>query len=195
MQYIEHIISILRQLGAPGLLGLAFIDSAGIPTGGGPDWVIVVLLSARQMLADFLLIVPLAVLGSTIGCLVPYYLGRRGGEMVLRRFDASRRDAVRAKIARYGFWAMVFSVLAPPPYPMKVFIVSAGVFRMPLGTFVCAVLLGRCVRYSIVGYLAVRYGEQAGDLMREHVFIIAGVAAALIVCVLLVQNGRRRAMR
>ncbi len=195
MQYIEHTISILRQLGAPGLFGLAFIDSAGIPTGGGPDWVIVLLLSERQTLADFLLIVPLALLGSTIGCLVPYYLGRHGGEVVLSRFAAPRRAAVRAKVDRYGFWDTVFSVLAPPPYPMKVFIVSAGVFRMPLSTFVVAVLLGRCVRYSIVGYLAVRYGEQASELMQDHFVVIASAVAAIIACALLLQNWRRRAVR
>lgn len=192
MEYVEQLIRLLRELGVLGLLGLAFIDSAGIPTGGGPDWVIVVLLSENRTLVDFFMTVPLAVMGSTIGCLAPYYLGRRGGDVVLKRFDERRRERVRDKINRYGFWAMTFSVVAPPPYPMKLFIVSAGVFGMPVGKFAAAVFLGRSLRYSIVGYLAVCYGERASHLLRDHFLVIASVAAALVAVLIAVQSLRRR---
>ncbi len=194
MEYVEQLIRLLRELGVLGLLGLAFIDSAGIPTGGGPDWVIVLLLSEHRTLADFFMTVPLAVLGSTIGCLAPYYLGRRGGEIVLKRFDERRSELVRDKIDRYGFWAMAFSVLAPPPYPMKLFIVSAGVFGMPIGKFAAAVFLGRSLRYTVVGFLAVYYGEQASELLRDHFLVIASVVAALVTCVIVVQSLWRRAV-
>ncbi len=174
------------------MLGLAFVDSAGIPTGGGPDWVIVVLLSENRTLADLLMIVPMAVVGSTVGCLVPYYLGRRSGEVILRRFSREHRKSTRAMLDRYGFWAMVFSVVAPPPYPMKLFIVSAGVFGMPVGRFAAAVFLGRCLRYSAVGYLAVRYGEQTSDLLRDHFVVIVIVVVAVVACAIVVQVFRRR---
>jgi len=192
LEYVDQLIGLLRELGVLGLLGLAFIDSAGIPTGGGPDWVIVVLLSEEQTLVDFLMTVPLAVLGSTIGCLAPYYLGRRGGDVVLRRFDEKSSELVRDKIDRYGFWAVTFSVVAPPPYPMKIFIVSAGVFGMPVIKFAGAVFLGRSLRYSFVGYLAVCYGEQASQLMRDHFLVIASVVAAIVACAIAVQSLRRR---
>ncbi|MGY8826126.1 MAG: YqaA family protein [Candidatus Latescibacterota bacterium] len=192
MEYVDQLIRLLRELGVLGLLGLAFIDSAGIPTGGGPDWVIVVLLSQEQTLVDFLMTVPLAVLGSTVGCLGPYYLGRRGGDVVLRRFDEKSIERVRDKIDRYGFWAMTFSVIAPPPYPMKLFIVSAGVFGMPVIKFAGAVFLGRSLRYSVVGYLAVCYGEQASQLMRDHFLVIASALAAIVACAIAVQSLRRR---
>ena len=52
MHTIEHIISLLRQFGAPGLFGLALIDSAGVPTGGAPDWMLVLLLSEHSALSD-----------------------------------------------------------------------------------------------------------------------------------------------
>ncbi len=33
-------------------MGLAFVDSAGIPTGGGPDWVLLVTVSESQLRMD-----------------------------------------------------------------------------------------------------------------------------------------------
>ena len=68
-------------------MGRAFIDSAGIPTGGGPDWVLLVMVSESRLLMELLAFVPAAVVGSVAGCLVPYYIGRKGGHLVLKRFD------------------------------------------------------------------------------------------------------------
>ncbi|MBT4979988.1 MAG: DedA family protein [Gemmatimonadetes bacterium] len=192
MEFLEELIQFLRDLGAPGLMGLAFVDSAGIPTGGGPDWVLLVMVSESQLRMDLLLFVPAAVLGSSLGCLVPYHLGRRGGHLLLDRFEVGRQASVRDKIDRYGLWAVAFSVVAPPPYPMKLFILSAGVFGMPLSKFVLAVVMGRTLRYSMVGYLAVCYGERATELLRTNFATLAAVLAALAVIALLVQTVRNR---
>ena len=192
MGFLEELIRFLRDLGAPGLMGLAFVDSAGIPTGGGPDWVLLVMVSESQLLMELLLFVPVAVFGSTLGCLVPYHIGRRGGHLVLNRFEVERQETVRDKIDRYGLWAVAFSVVAPPPYPMKLFILSAGVFGMPLGKFVLAVVMGRTLRYSMVGYLAVCYGERATELLRTNFATLAAVLAGVVALFLLVQMVRKR---
>ena len=192
MHTIEHIISLLRQFGAPGLFGLALIDSAGVPTGGAPDWMLVLLFSEHSTLPDLIATVPLAVLGSSTGCMVPYYLGRRGGEVVLRRFDADRYRAMRARVDRYGFWSMVFSVMVPPPYPMKLVMVSAGVLRMPVKTFFGAVMLGRSIRYFVVGYVALRYGEQAIEVLGQHLSLVVGGFVGLIACLFILNRVRRR---
>ena len=189
---MQDLIAFLRSLGAPGLMGLAFIDSAGIPTGGGPDWMLLVMVSESQLLIELLAFVPAAVVGSATGCLIPYYIGRKGGHLVLKRFDADRRETVRDKIDRYGLWAVTFSVIAPPPYPMKLFILSAGGFGMPFGKFALAAVLGRTVRYSMVGYLAMRYGEKATELLRDHFAWVAVGLAAMIAIGLIAQALRQR---
>ena len=173
-------------------MGLAFVDSAGIPTGGGPDWVLLVMVSESQLRMDLLLFVPVAVLGSSLGCLVPYYLGRRCGHLLLERFEVERQASVRDKIDRYGLWAVAFSVVAPPPYPMKLFILSAGVFGMPLSKLVLAVVMGRTLRYFMVCYLAACYGERATELLRTNFATLAAVLAALGIIALLVQTVRNR---
>ena len=110
----------------------------------------------------------------------------------MERFEVERQASVRDKIDRYGLWAVVFSVVAPPPYPMKLFILSAGVFGMPLSKFVLAVVVGRTLRYSMVGYLAACYGERATELFRTNFATLAAVLAALAVIAVLVQTVRDR---
>ena len=42
MEYLERGLALLRAMGRPGLFALALVDSAGAPTGGGPDVLILV---------------------------------------------------------------------------------------------------------------------------------------------------------
>lgn len=168
MEYIDRGLALLRAMGLPGLLALALVDSAGVPTGGAPDVLILVQGVQARGMVEGLVIALVAVAGSTLGGLVLYGLGRRGGQPALARFGAARQERIRSQIGRYGLWAMAAAVLAPPPYPLKLSVLAAGVFRMPLKAFVGGVVIGRVVRYGAVSYLAVRYGEGAGALLRAH---------------------------
>lgn len=180
LAYLDRLIELLRAMGAPGLFGLSFIDSAGMVTGGAPDLLILVLGADGRGMAGLATVVPAAVVGSTLGSLVLYWIGRRGGKRVLSRFGPERRAWIEEQIGRYGAWATVVAVVAPPPYPMKPFVLAAGVFRMPLKSFVGSVLLGRALRYGGVGYLAVRYGQGAGELLRAHAPMALGLLVGAI---------------
>ena len=69
-----------------------------------------------------------ATLGSVVGCLVLYYLGRKGGEALVRkRFSADRIERALATLPRYGVMAVLIPSLLPPPTPFKIFILLAGV--------------------------------------------------------------------
>jgi uncharacterized membrane protein YdjX (TVP38/TMEM64 family) len=81
---------------------------------------------------------------------------------------------------RYGMLALIGPALLPPPFPFKIFVLSAGVFGVTFGRFLTAVLAGRAFRYFFEAWLAVRYGEQATDYLRGHYPQVAMVASALI---------------
>ena len=155
--------------GIPGLFGLSFIDSAGLPTAAAPDIVLMILVQMRLQAPQIIALLAAATIGSTLGCVLLYYVGRRGGAVALRRFDSQRRERVRERIERYGFWAMVAAVMGPPPVPTKLFVLSAGVFGMRLRTLVVSVLLGRTVRYVSAAYLGLKLGEPALEMIRSFV--------------------------
>ena len=115
------------------------------------------------------LYVAMSTLGSIAGCVVMYYVGRKGGEALLRRRFHGRHTArALALFERYGVLAVTVPALLPPPAPFKVFVILAGVARISLAKFVLAVAIGRGIRYVAEGLLAVWYGERALEFIRAH---------------------------
>jgi uncharacterized membrane protein YdjX (TVP38/TMEM64 family) len=81
---------------------------------------------------------------------------------------------------------MLVAALLPPPTPFKIFVFAAGVFEVPLWSFTSAVSLARAIRYFGVGYLAVRYGDQALPFLVHHklqvlIFVILFVLVSYLV--------------
>jgi len=170
----------LLTLGVPGLFVIAFLDSAAVPMVGGPDAVVLIL--SWQSPTQLPLIVLAAALGSTLGCLVLYQIGWKGGELALARFKPEKQVWVKERIDRNAFWAVMVAVLAPPPFPTKLVILAAGAFRVRVARFTLGVLVGRSLRYLVAGYLGARFGDQAAEVLKEQYPVISLV---LIIGVLL----------
>ena len=180
----------LIGLGTIGILGIAVLDSAMIPIPGGADAAVMTLSHLNHSMMPVYVIA--AVIGSTFGCLVPYWIGRKTGEAALRKFSEERRARVNRLIERYDFWAMLVGAVLPPPFPLKLFLLTAGVFRMNVLRFLAALAFGRTIRFLLEGWMAVRYGEQAAEVFKQHYPKIGvGVAAAIIV-ILLINTLRSR---
>ncbi|MFN0084671.1 MAG: YqaA family protein [Blastocatellia bacterium] len=169
----------LIGLGALGVLGIALLDAALIPIPGGPDAAVMALSHLNHALMP--LYVLAAVLGSTFGCLFPYWIGRKTGDAALRKFSEEKVARVTALVDKYDFLAMLVGAVLPPPFPFKLFLISAGVFRMNLGKFLAALAIGRSIRFLLEGWMAVRYGEQAAEVFKLHYPKIGlGLASAVI---------------
>jgi membrane protein YqaA with SNARE-associated domain len=153
-------------MGIPGLLAISFIDSAAVPLAGGPDAII--LLLSWQKPAMFYLIALAATVGSTLGCMVLYGIGRKGGEKALSRFSSQKRDWVENRMREYGIWIIIASVIAPPPFPTKLVILAAGVLRTSKMQLAAGVFIGRLLRYSLLAYLGAKFGNEAARLIKAH---------------------------
>ncbi len=188
---LKSLQATLLGLGALGILAIGFIDAASIPLPGGPDVVVMALSHANHSMMP--LYVLAAVIGSTAGSLVLYFAARKGGEAVLRKFSPEKRARVEDLLDRYDILAMLLASVLPPPFPFKLFVLSAGAFKMQLWRFVAALVAGRGFRFLLEGWLAVKYGEQATDIFKHHYPKIGlGIAAAILVIYLFNNLLRRR---
>ena len=75
------------------------------------------------------------------------------------RLAPPKRRRIEERIAGRGMWAILVSMLGPPPYPTKFFVLGAGLFQMRPLPFALSVLVGRALRYWLIWYLTVRFGE------------------------------------
>ena len=92
-------------------------------------------------------------------------------------------------------FAVLVATLLPPPFPFKLFVVSAGVFRFSLLRFMLAVIAGRAFRFLLEGYFAVRYGAQAKEILAKYYpWIGIGLVVGIIAFVVLRQKLKRPQM-
>src|SRR5439155_9020865 len=113
---VRRLSALALAIGAPGLFLVALIDSSFLPLPEFVD-VLVVWMVVRHKFR-LLLYVASATAGSLAGCLIVYYLGRKGGEaLARRRFAASVVDRAAAVIRRHGIMAVLVTSILPPPTP------------------------------------------------------------------------------
>lgn len=176
----------LIALGPFGLFAVALLDSAFVPLPGGPDALMIAFTMAHPRL--MILYASLATAGSTIGCVALYYISQRAGHRALKKFSESKQKKVKDWIDRYDVLSVLVASLMPPPFPFKLFVVSAGVFRFSLMRFTIAILAGRMFRYLLEGYFAIRYGKQATEILQKYYPWIGLGLAVLIVVFFVTRN-------
>lgn len=166
-------------LGPFGLFAVALLDSSFVPLPSSADALMILLTTAHPRL--MILYAILATAGSTIGCVILYYVSRRAGSRALNRFSPAKQKRVKELIDRYDVLSVLVAALLPPPFPFKLFVISAGVFRFGLARFTLAIIGGRLFRFLLEGYLAIRYGAQAKDILaRYYPWIGLSLAVAII---------------
>lgn len=149
------LLVLLKPLGIWGIGILGAIDSAFLA-------VPMDLIVAGYVWSDrrhFWVYAVLAALGSAIGSLVPFYIGRAGGEWVLlKRVEPAKYEQMRARFDRHHWFAVAVPAAMPPPFPFKLFAFGAGVFEMRVVPYLAAVFVGRAAHYLLLAILVVRYG-------------------------------------
>ncbi len=168
----------MKPLGIWGVFLAGLLDSAflGLPVD------VVVASYVYNDRVRFLLYVLMASAGSSLGSLVVYWIGLKGGAVLLRkRMSSERLHRIEASFAKHEFLALMVPAMLPPPTPFKLFELAAAAFEMPIGKFLLAIFTGRCVRFLAVGILTIKFGPQfvhwSGAFFHHHFWWIALAAA------------------
>ena len=180
MVILDRLAQFLKEfataLDGPGLLLVAILDSSFLSIPEGND-ILIVVLSMGKSWGRMAYYVGMTTIGSIIGCLALYTVGRKGGNPLLkRRFSPATLEWAENLYDRFGLLTVLVPSILPPPTPFKVFVLIAGVFGLPTWEFILAVALGRTIRYSMWGVLAVIYGQSVKDYMEQN---LARVGLAL----------------
>ncbi len=173
--------SFVISMGGPGVMCLAVCDSSFLSLPEGNDLLIVVLSSGKSW-GNMAYFVAMTIMGSVLGCLLLYSVGRKGGSPLLRRrFSPRSIDKAEKLFEKYGMLTVVIPSILPPPMPFKIFVLSAGVFRLKTLEFLVAVLVGRTIRYSMWGILAVLYGNSVKLFMQRNLHMVGLVLFGIFI--------------
>src|SRR5437588_5938843 len=175
----ENIVAFASGLGAPGLFLISFLDSSVLTFPTINDLLLIELSMehpARMPLYAFM-----ASLGSLLGCVVLYFIARKGGEAIFHKKAGKHGHAIRHWVERNGFVGMLIAALLPPPTPFKFFVLAAGVFEVPLFSYTSAITIARLFRYFGIGYLAIRYGADALPYLVHHKLQVTAFVISLVI--------------
>ena len=166
------------KMGFWGAGAVALLDSSTIPV--PMDAILAVYIWKDQ--GHFWLYALMAAVGSAIGGLLPYGLGRAGGELfLLKRINRARFEAMRTRFERQEFWAMAIPSMLPPPTPWKAFVFAAGVFEMRVALFMLAVFTGRFIRWLVLSLLVIKLGPGAVQVVEKHALSALAVVGSLAI--------------
>jgi len=175
----QKIVAFAGGLGAPGLFLISFLDSSVLTFPIINDLLLIQLSiqhPARMPLYAFM-----ATLGSVLGCVVLYFIARKGGEAFFHRKAGKHAHAIRHWVERNGFLGMLIAALLPPPTPFKFFVFAAGVFEVPLFSYTSAITIARLFRYFGFGYLAIRYGADAMPYLLHHKLQVTAIVISVVI--------------
>lgn len=159
------ILPVLIKWGILGAGAVAVMDSSTIPV--PMDALIAVWVWKDR--GHFWAYCLMAALGSAIGGLLPYALGRAGGELfILKRVNRERYERMKLRFEKQEFLAMAIPSALPPPTPWKAFVFAAGVFEMRVAPFMLAVFTGRLVRWLVLSLLVIKLGPEAVQVVEHH---------------------------
>lgn len=174
----QKIVAFAGALGAPGLFLISFLDSSVLTFPVINDLLLIELCIQKPLRMP--LYAAMAMLGSVLGCVLLYFIARKGGEAFFHKKAGTRGQAIRHWVVKNGFGGMLLAALLPPPVPFKIFVFAGGVFGVPLGSFTSAIALARAIRYFGFGYLAIKYGDQAMPFIAQHKLEVAGVVMVFV---------------
>ena len=161
----------LQALGLWGLGGMAVVDSSSIPM----PLDALLIKDVAENHARFFIYCFIAAFGSAIGTLLPYYLGRAGGELfLLKRINRERYEQLRDRFEKQEFLAIMIPAMLPPPMPVKLFEFAAGVFEMKPLWFFLAIFSGKFVRFLIWSLITIYYGPAIMHTLIEAIHLHLG---------------------
>ena len=190
--------SILGYFLSPvGLVVMGILDASMVfflPL--GIDFV-VILMAARKP-EWFWWYALLATVGSLLGALGTFWVGRKAGEKGLTRFVSEKRlKRVKDRVNR-GAFVVAGLGLIPPPFPFTPFVLASGAIGMNPWSFLGALAVVRALRFGVEAALAAHYGSGILRWMKTPAFqTVVGVLIALavigtVVSAVLVFRGSKR---
>lgn len=189
------IVPALIKMGFWGVGLIAIADSSTIPV--PMDALLAVMIWENK--SHFWMYCLAGAAGSAIGGLLPYGLGRAGGELfLLKRINRQRFEQMRNRFERQEFLAVLVPSMLPPPTPWKAFVFAAGVFEMRIVPFMLAVFCGRLVRWGILSLLVIKLGPSAVSLMSDAIknhlgLLLSGIVLLFVAIGVWVVVKRRKA--
>ena len=177
-----------HKLSKPFLAFISFIESSFFPI--PPDVMIVPMVLAKK--EEFLRIFFIATIFSVLGGILGYFLGSLFLEFsmsIIEFYNYENKvfelqDRLSNKVGLI-FWIGTLFLAGFTPLPYKVFTITSGFIGFNFYVFILISLISRGLRFFIVSYLTMKFGDKFEILFKKEGFKWFALLGILIVLIAL----------
>tara|TARA_B100000900_G_scaffold102775_1_gene85177 strand:- start:125 stop:721 length:597 start_codon:yes stop_codon:yes gene_type:complete len=177
-----------HKLSRPFLAFISFIESSFFPI--PPDVMIVPMVLAKK--EDYLKIFLVATIFSVLGGILGYFLGSLFLDFSMtiiefynyedKVFELQNKLSNKAGLV---FWIGTLFLAGFTPLPYKVFTITSGFIGFNIYIFIIISLISRGLRFFIVSYLSMKFGDKFEILLKKEGFKWFTIVGILIVLIIL----------
>ena len=169
---------------------ISFTESSFFPI--PPDILIVPMVIAKKN--DYIKIFIIATLFSALGGLFGYFIGSVFLELAMKVIEFYGYEEnvfdLQTKLSEKGglfIWLGILFIAGFTPVPFKVFTITSGIINFKISVFIVICLLSRGLRFFVVSYLSVKFGNAAAIFLEKKgakLFSIIGIGIIIIAIIL-----------
>lgn len=161
MRHLAWLLAFAVKFGGLGLLVLGILDSSFLFAPWGNDLLVVALTARHRDAPSMLYYAAMSTVGSVLGCLLIDLTMRPLGAKGLERYlPAGKVKRVESRIRDNGGKALAIASLVPPPFPFTAFVMVAAALQYARTRLLAVVTVTRMIRFTLLGLLAMRFGDR-----------------------------------
>jgi membrane protein YqaA with SNARE-associated domain len=161
MRFASVLFALVMKFGGIGLLVLGVLDSSFLIAPWGNDLLVIAMTARHPRVPYMVYYAAMSTVGSVLGCLlIDLTLRALGAKGLERHLSKRRLDRVQKKMGQDAGVALALASLAPPPFPFTAFVMAAAALQYSRKRLLAVVGATRMVRFTLLGALAMRFGER-----------------------------------
>jgi membrane protein YqaA with SNARE-associated domain len=160
---------------------ISFTESSFFPIPIDPFMALLILANEKKWFRIVCWLTFTSVLGGVFGYLIGMFLFEVVGQPIVNLLNLqSQADYLAELFRQNAFWAMFIAAFTPVPY--KIFTITAGLFQVNIFIFIIASIIGRGLRFFLVGFIFKFLGERYGEKIFKHFdkLLFAGVVLLIL---------------
>lgn len=175
-----------KRIGQIALKLIAFTESSFFPLPPDPFLAAYIMVKPKKWLRLSIMVSVYSVLGGILGYFIGFWFFDLFGPKIIEFYSLQDEIlTVELFFIKYGFWAVFLSAFTPIPY--KVFTIASGLFGINFIVFVIASIIGRGLRFFIVGVIFRYVGEHYSELIFKYFNLLSFIFGILVIAYLFIK--------
>ena len=170
---------------------VSFTESSFFPV--PPDIMVIPMCIAKKN--DYLKIFAIATIFSVLGGLFGYFIGSLFTDKAILIMEfygyeeqvIDLKNQLSSKSGFFSLWLGTLFLSGFTPLPFKLFTITSGIINFKISVFIVICLLSRGLRFFVVSYLSVKFGDAAAIFLEKKgskLFSIIGIGIIIIAIIL-----------